>query len=73
MDRFTLMDHSKPLMDQLIDAVQRQAGISNEQARRAVAAMLSFLSARLPSPLVGRIQSLFDQDEPSAHSDKKSR
>jgi hypothetical protein len=58
-------------MDQLIDAVQRQAGISNEQAQRAVAAMLSFLSARLPSPLVGRIQSLFDQGEPSDRTDNE--
>jgi hypothetical protein len=60
-------------MDQLIEAVQRQAGISTEQAQRAVAAMLSFLSARLPSPLVGRIQSLFDPAEPGDRSDNESR
>ena len=47
-------------MDELIGAVQRQAGISEEKARLAVAAMLAFLSARLPSPLVGRIQALLD-------------
>jgi hypothetical protein len=49
-------------MDELIDAVQRQAGISDEQAKIAVAAMLSFLSARLPSPLVGRIQALLENN-----------
>jgi hypothetical protein len=50
-------------MDELIDAVQRQAGISEEQAARAVAAMVSFLSARLPSPLVGRIQALLEKTD----------
>ena len=47
-------------MDELIDAVQRQAGITAEQAALAVSATLAFLSARLPSPLVGRIQALLD-------------
>jgi hypothetical protein len=47
-------------MDELIDAVQRQAGISEEQAEIAVSAILTFLSARLPSPLVGRIQALLE-------------
>jgi len=47
-------------MDELIDAVQRQAGISEEQAAIAVSAILAFLSARLPSPLVGRIQALLE-------------
>jgi hypothetical protein len=56
-------------MHDLIGAVQRQAGITEQQAEIAVSAMLSFLSARLPSPLVGRIQSLFDnnRDSRSAH------
>jgi len=49
-------------MDELIQAVQRQAGVSSEQAQIAVAAMLTFLSARLPSPLFGRIRALLDGD-----------
>jgi hypothetical protein len=49
-------------MDELIDAVQRQAGISAKQAAIAVCAMLAFLSARLPSPLVGRIQALLEKN-----------
>ena len=47
-------------MNELIDAVQRKAGISEEQAAIAVSAILAFLSARLPSPLVGRIQALLE-------------
>jgi hypothetical protein len=50
-------------MDELIEAVQRQAGISREQAMLAVSAMVAFLSARLPSPLVGRIQVLLDGEQ----------
>jgi hypothetical protein len=45
-------------MDELIEAVRRQAGISREQADLAVSAMVAFFSAKLPSPLFGRIQSL---------------
>jgi hypothetical protein len=55
-------------MDELIDAVQRQAGISEQQAEIAVGAMLAFLSARLPSPLVGRIQALFDNNRDARYT-----
>jgi len=50
-------------MDELIEAVQRQAGISSEQATLAVSVMLGYLTARLPSPLVGRIKILLDRGE----------
>ena len=53
-------------MDELIDAVKRQAGISGEQAQVAVATILAFLSVRLPSPLVGRIQALLDNGKPGS-------
>jgi hypothetical protein len=56
-------------MEELIDAVQRKAGFSAEQAAMAVAAMLAYLGARLPSPLVGRIQALLEQaDDEGAES-----
>ncbi len=58
-------------MDELIQAVQRQAGVSYEQAQIAVAAMLTFLSARLPSPLIGRIRALLDSD-PRARSENSN-
>jgi Arc/MetJ family transcription regulator len=43
------------MMDELIAAVARAARLSPEQAALAVAAMLRFLTARLPSSLVGEL------------------
>ena len=43
-------------MDELIQLVAQRAGISPAQAALAVSAMLAYLTARLPSPLVGRIR-----------------
>jgi hypothetical protein len=42
-------------VDELIQLVEQRAGISSAQAALAVAAMLGYLTARLPSPVVGRI------------------
>ena len=41
---------------ELIQLVAQRAGISSAQAALAVSAMLGYLTARLPSPLVGRIR-----------------
>ena len=43
------------MLDELIPAVARGAGLSPEQAALAVAAMLKFFTARLPSSLVGEL------------------
>ena len=43
-------------MDELIQLVAQRAGISSAQAALAVSAMLGYLTARLPSPVVGRIR-----------------
>jgi nucleoid DNA-binding protein len=43
-------------VDELIQQVAQRAGISLEQAALAVAAMVSYLTVRLPSPVVGRIR-----------------
>jgi uncharacterized protein (DUF2267 family) len=43
------------MMDELIIAVARSAGLSTEQAALAVAAVLRFFTARLPSSLVGEL------------------
>lgn len=48
-------------MDELIRLVAQRAGISSAQATLAVAAMLSYLAARLPSPVVGRIRELLGE------------
>jgi len=42
-------------VDELIRLVAQRAGISPAQAALAVSAMLSYLTARLPSPVVGHI------------------
>lgn len=43
-------------MDELIRLVAQRAGISTAQASLAVAAMLGYLTLRLPSPVIGRIR-----------------
>lgn len=45
-----------PIVDELIELVAERAGISSDEAALAVAAMLGYLMARLPSPVVGRIR-----------------
>ena len=48
-------------MDELIQRVAQRAGISPAQASLAIAEMLSYLTARLPSPVVGRIRELLGE------------
>jgi hypothetical protein len=43
-------------VDELVQLVARRVGIPSAQAALAVSAMLDYLTARLPSPLVGRIR-----------------
>ncbi|MBT9502477.1 MAG: hypothetical protein IV092_14635 [Burkholderiaceae bacterium] len=45
------------MMNELIDAVERSADLSPQQATEAVGGMLRFLASRLPSPLFGELQS----------------
>ena len=45
------------MIDELTDAVARAGSLTHEQAALAVAAMLRFMAARLPSPLFGELQS----------------
>ncbi|MEO8008918.1 MAG: hypothetical protein ABI728_10440 [Betaproteobacteria bacterium] len=45
-------------MDELVKLVVQRAGITPAQAELAVAGMLGYLAARLPSPVVGRIREL---------------
>jgi hypothetical protein len=56
-------------MDELIQLVARRAGISPAQAALAVSAILGHLTARLPSPVVGRIrEQLCEVQSPRASS-----
>ena len=43
-------------VDELIQLIAQRAGIPSAQAALAVSAMLAYLTARLPSPVVGRIR-----------------
>jgi hypothetical protein len=43
-------------MDELIQLVAQRADIPSAKAALAVTAMLSYLTARLPSPVIGRIR-----------------
>lgn len=52
------------LVDDLTRSVARSGRLSPEQASQAVAAMLQFLAARLPSPLFGELQARL-ADEPA--------
>jgi hypothetical protein len=58
-------------MDRLIDTVQRQAGISRDQAQMAVTAIIGFFKAQLPSPLVGRIQAFLENDRALPEDDPR--
>lgn len=65
------------MMNELIQAVARAASLPTEQADLAVRAMLRFLTARLPSALVGelhaRLQAAPDAEKPAdlPHNDQK--
>jgi hypothetical protein len=43
-------------MDELIQMVAQRADISTAKAALAVTTMLSYLTVRLPSPVIGRIR-----------------
>jgi nucleoid DNA-binding protein len=45
-------------MDELIKLVTQKAGISEDQAKKAVSAVLDFLKQRLPAPIAGQIEGL---------------
>ena len=56
-------------VDELIRLVAQRAGIPSAQAAAAVSAMLSYLTARLPSPVVGRIREQLGEDRGPWESD----
>ena len=42
-------------MDELVNAVVQKTGMSQEDAQKAVLAVLDFLKTRLPSPIAGHL------------------
>jgi hypothetical protein len=49
-------------MKTLLENIRRATGIDQIQAEQALGAVLSFLSARLPSPVMGRIRDALSQN-----------
>jgi len=45
-------------MEELVQLVSQKAGISQDQAKTAVATVLSYLKDKLPAPVAGQIDSL---------------
>jgi hypothetical protein len=56
-------------VDELIQLVAQRAGISPTQAALAIAEILSYLTARLPSPVVGRIREQLGEAQHPRHPD----
>ena len=42
-------------MDELIKRVMQKAGISEDQARQAVSAVINYLKERLPAPIAAQV------------------
>jgi uncharacterized protein (DUF2267 family) len=49
-------------MDQIVNQIAEQTGISKDQARQAVQIVMGFLQDRLPAPLAAQIQSALGGD-----------
>lgn len=44
-------------MDELVDAVVQKTGLSQEDAQKAVQAVIDMLKSKLPSPIAGHLDS----------------
>ena len=49
-------------MDELIKQVTKKAGISEDQAKKAIDAVLGFLKAKLPKPVAAQIEAVLKGD-----------
>jgi len=47
-------------MDELVKAISEQAGIPEDQAKKAADAAMSFLKDKLPAPLASQLESALD-------------
>ena len=45
-------------MDELVKLVTQKAGISEEQAKQAIAQVVEFLKQKLPAPIAGQIDGI---------------
>lgn len=56
------------MMDELVSAVSTRTGLSQDQARSAVDAVLGLLKSRLPAPLASHLDGLVGGSESAAAS-----
>ena len=52
-------------MDELIKQVAQKVGISEEQAKQAVAQVVAFLKQKLPAPIASQIDSVLGGSGPA--------
>ncbi len=51
-------------MDELVKQISQRTGISEEQAKQAIAQVLDFLKQRLPAPVAQQIDSVMSGSMP---------
>jgi len=66
---YTLSTTRTVIVDELIQLVAQRAGISPAHAALAISTMLDYLTARLPSPVVGRIREQLGEAPSSRNPD----
>jgi hypothetical protein len=54
--RQVMKNETATAMNMLLENIQKASGVDQVEAELAVGAMLGFLGARLPSPVMGRIK-----------------
>jgi hypothetical protein len=60
-------------MKTLLENIRQASGISQMEAEQALGAVLSFLSARLPSPVMGRIRDALSQNDTAKELDNANK
>jgi hypothetical protein len=60
-------------MKALLENIRETSGINQMEAEQALGAVLSFLSARLPSPVMGRIREALSQNGTTKELDNANK
>ena len=60
-------------MKTLLENIRQASGINQMEAEQALGAVLSFLSARLPSPVMGRIRDALSQNGTAKELDNANK
>ncbi|HNB80889.1 MAG TPA: hypothetical protein PLP34_07335 [Chitinophagaceae bacterium] len=57
-------------MQELIDQLVQQAGLSNEQAGKSVQVMLTFVKSKLPAPVAANLEAFLSGTKPETKEDQ---